>query len=157
MYLRLLAINARKQVPIERVMAYENAGVPLSIFSDEGTILSCKKSVFMQKLEGLLPDEPITSITGAHAMILDANAIVHTLKVPDGTGGEIRYTDMAASFVAYSLGMCRKTCGDRLSQFHVVFDWYFAHSVKYATREKRASRFRANLHHVLQDSTIPKD
>ena len=36
MYLRLLAINAYEKVPLERVLAFENATVPLCLFCDNG-------------------------------------------------------------------------------------------------------------------------
>ena len=40
MYIRLLAVNAIKKVPLHRVMAFENAPVPMSIFNEEGTVVS---------------------------------------------------------------------------------------------------------------------
>ena len=43
MYLRLLAINAKKNVPLERVLSFENSAVPLSLFADDGSLLSGKK------------------------------------------------------------------------------------------------------------------
>ena len=54
MYLRLLAINAFKKVPLQRVLSFENAPVPLSLFTDEGCIMMTKKSDFLDKLEGLI-------------------------------------------------------------------------------------------------------
>ena len=55
MYLRLLAINAYKQVLLKRVMSFENATVPLSLFTDDGEMISPTKSDFMHKLEELIP------------------------------------------------------------------------------------------------------
>lgn len=37
MYLRLLAVNAMKKVPLQRVLSFENSPVPLSIFADDGS------------------------------------------------------------------------------------------------------------------------
>ena len=51
MYLRLLAINAYKHVPLQRVMPFENTTVPLSLFTDAGEMVSPMKSDFMHKLE----------------------------------------------------------------------------------------------------------
>ena len=34
-FLRLLAVNCNKKVPLERVLSYENAPVPLSLFTEE--------------------------------------------------------------------------------------------------------------------------
>ena len=40
MYMRLLAANGVKRVPLERVMSFENAPVPLSIFNEDGTMVN---------------------------------------------------------------------------------------------------------------------
>ena len=57
MYLRLLAINAKKRVPLERVSAFENATVPLSLFCDNGKLVTRKNSDFLDKLESLIEPE----------------------------------------------------------------------------------------------------
>lgn len=54
MYLRLLAINAMKKVPIERVLSYENSPIPLSLFTEDGSMIIPNKSQFMHKLSPLL-------------------------------------------------------------------------------------------------------
>lgn len=54
MFLRLLAINSYKKVPLQRLMAFENAPAPLSIFQEDGTMRSCTKSDFMHMLEDLV-------------------------------------------------------------------------------------------------------
>ena len=51
MYLRLMSVNARKKMPLTRVMSFENAPVPLSLFSEDGTMHSSKKSEFMHRIE----------------------------------------------------------------------------------------------------------
>ena len=48
MYLRLLAMNTFKKVPLERVMFFENVPFPLSMFSDDGSMISCTKSDYAQ-------------------------------------------------------------------------------------------------------------
>ena len=50
-YLRLLAINSLKKVPPDRVLSFENAYVPLSLFTDDECMMSNKKSDFLEKLE----------------------------------------------------------------------------------------------------------
>jgi len=59
MYLRLLAVNTVKKVPLQRVMVFENAPVPMSIFIDDGTMV---KSDTMHKLEELILGNNITSL-----------------------------------------------------------------------------------------------
>ena len=157
MYLRLLAINNQKQVPLERVMGYENSAVPLSMFTNEGLMLSGNKSVFLHKLEGLIHDEVITDIPEADAIITDANAILHVLRVPDTKSSEVTYDDMAALFLRYLLASSRNTCGHGLSQIHTVFDKYDVDSPKTEARGKRAKGRPAILYHVTPEASVPKD
>ena len=44
---------------ILRIMSFENAAVPLSLFADYGSLLSYTKSDFKHKLEELVSEEPI--------------------------------------------------------------------------------------------------
>ena len=156
MYLRLLTINYQKQVLLERVMAYENAAVPLSIFSDEGFMLSGKKSKFFYKLESLIPGNPIQQVSDGDAIIFDANAILHALRVTEKETWEVTYADMADSFLAYLLALSRKTCGIENSQIHAVFDRYVPNSTKAATCEKRAGGTIATKFHVTSEAPVPK-
>ena len=119
MYLRLLAINASKRVPLERLISYEDTAVPLSIFSDDGGILSGTKSVFMQKLESILPNEPITSITNADAVIVDANATLYELQVPATLNST--YDQMAGKFTNHTLGVCTALCGSSIATLKHAF------------------------------------
>ena len=50
-YIRLLAINSFKKVPFEKVMSFEKAPAPLSLFDDSCKMIANKKSDFMEKLE----------------------------------------------------------------------------------------------------------
>ena len=79
MYMRLLAFNAKKQVPLQRVMPYENAPVPLSIFAKDGSMTTCVKSDFLHKLENLLPEQGPLSIIGADAVIFNGHATIQML------------------------------------------------------------------------------
>lgn len=156
-YMRLMALNARKKVPRERVMAFENAHVPLSLFSDEGVMFECKKSVFMQKLEALLPGDPLTSIPGADAMIIDGNAILHTLKSSVMMGIDLTYADTAETFFKFCLELSRRLCGEDLTQIHVLFDRYFEDSLKKATRDKRSCGLDGGCFVVEQNKSVPDD
>ena len=57
---------------------FENTPVSTSMFSEDGTLLKCKKSDFMTMLEGLLP-ERIIHIQKADTIIFDGMAIVQSL------------------------------------------------------------------------------
>ena len=151
MYLRLLAINSKKKVPLEN----ENAPVPLSIFNDDGSMLSGNKAVFMHKLETLLDGDPITSIPGADTIIFDGNVVIQMLKVPSGP--ETTYKSMAMAFQEHILRVSKAICGNALSQVHVVFDRYLQSSIKGDTRVKRSGTSKGNIHLIIPDGRIPKD
>ena len=78
MYLRLLALNAKKKVPLERVLSFKNSPVPLSMFKDDGSMHGTKEG-FIKKLESLLPGDPLTVIDGADAVIIYAMAVIRVL------------------------------------------------------------------------------
>ena len=132
MYLRLLAINSFKKVPLERVMSFENAPVPLSLFDDNGKMVANKKSDFMEKLEFLLdPTLIVKDIDAVDAIIFDGMAVIQMLK-PVVSPVKTTYSDLASIFWSYVLN---KSQG--INTIHVVFDRYFENSLKSQTREKR--------------------
>lgn len=155
MYLRLMAVNARKKMPIGRVMSFENAPVPLSLFSDDGAMVSCKKSDFMHKLEELLP-EKITEIPPADAVLFDGHAIIQALQAPEKQVNMITFRDMASDFLSYVKSLCNQLIGaNEQSQMHVIFYHYDPQSIKGQTRENRNRNRAATIHHIQIDGKIP--
>ena len=120
MYVRFLAMNAFIKVPLERVLSFENAPVPLSMFSDDGSMISCTKSDFMRKLESLLENK-IVSIQSADCIIFDAMATIQMLPLPTQTL-KISFSDMAKQFLQYILQCSRAI--QTVTQIHIVFDRY---------------------------------
>ena len=57
MYMRLLAINIMKKIPLKRVMSFENS-VPISLFR----LLNATKSKFMHNIEDLLSNKSHNSL-----------------------------------------------------------------------------------------------
>ena len=103
MYMRLLAINTFKKVPLERVLSFENAPVPLSLFSNNGTITSTKKSDFLEKLESLVPDDSLSfeASNMVDCFVFDAMAVVQMLT--PNNGPKTTFQMMASSFWRYIL------------------------------------------------------
>ena len=56
-------------------MSFENSAIPLSLFTEDGQMLSPTKSQFMHKLEGLL-ESKTTEVRDVEAMIIDGNAVI---------------------------------------------------------------------------------
>ena len=114
MYMRLLAANAVKKVPLERVMSFENAPVPLSIFNEDGTMVTTVKSHFLHKLEQLSPGQPAASLPTCDAIIFDGNAKIHALP-PDAE--TTTFKSMALKFYNHIRSQSNST-----RQIHIVFD-----------------------------------
>lgn len=123
MYLRLLAINSKKKVPISRVMSFENAPVLLSMFSDDGSMIKGTKSVFMQKLESLLDPVPLTNIDTVDTVIFDGHAVIQSLPVPAiSDNRQLSFSDMAKAFLSHIVAASKSICATSPSEVHVVFD-----------------------------------
>ena len=75
MYMRLLAMNSTKKLPLYRIMKFENAPVPLSLFAEDGTVRSCVKSDFRNKLEELVDGGCRDDITEADIVIFDGHTV----------------------------------------------------------------------------------
>ena len=126
-------MNTFKKVPLERVMSFENAPFSLSMFSDDGSMISCTKSDFMCKLESLLENK-IVSIKSADCIIFDAMATIQMLPLPTQTL-KISFSDMAKQFLQCILQCSRAI--QSVTQIHIVFDRYKENSLKLQTRQKR--------------------
>jgi hypothetical protein len=118
-YLRLLALNSKKNVSVKRVMAFENAPVPLSLFTDEGKINpSTSKAQFMHKLEELLPAPETTKVNACNAANYDGHAFLQ-LMVAGPSMGKITFADMAQKFVDYIIQSTR-AISTTVSLIHVA-------------------------------------
>ena len=135
MYIRLLAINSFKKVPLERVMSFENAPVPLSLFDDSGKMIANKKSDFMEKLETLIsPNLILKALSGVDCIIFDGMAVIQMLK-PVTSLVKPTFSDLANMFWTHILHS-----SEGINVVHVVFDRYFENSIKTQTREKRGDQ-----------------
>ena len=147
MYIRLVAINAHKNIPIQQVFSYENAAIPLSMFSEDGQMISTTKSNFMHKLESVSPGK-ITTVQNIDAILLDGHAVIQVLK-PNQM--ETTFNDMAKQFMNYVVNNRTE------QQIHVVFDRYFSDSLKSQTRMKRYGTVKPNTIHIFPEAKIPKN
>ena len=135
MYIRLLAINSFKKVPLERVMSFENAPAPLSLFDDSGKMIANKKSDFMEKHGTLIsPNLILKELSAIDCVIFDGMAIIQMLK-PVSSLIKPTFRDLAHMFWTHILNK-----SEGISAVHVVFDRYLENSIKTQTREKRGDQ-----------------
>lgn len=156
MYLRLAAVNAKKKVPIERLMSFENAPVPLSMFGESGAMLSGKKSDFMHKLEDLVSKEIRDKVDIPACVIHDGHALIRKLPGPSELGDKVSFRDMARSFTTYMLHLSNSASSD-VPEIHIVFDRYEQVSIKSQERETRAGRQNVIQHHIRLDLPAPRN
>ena len=147
MYLRLLTINSFKKVPLDRVLSFENAHVPLSLFTDDECMMSTKKSDFLEKLEGLAgPENILRSIEAPNCTIFDGMAVIQMLQPSPGL--KRTYQQMAADFWSFILS------NSEVATIHVVFDRYEANSLKSQTRQKRGENISSCAPVSIQNNMV---
>ena len=135
MYLRLLAVNSRKKVPLGRVMSFENAPIPLSMFTEDGEMISCAKSQIVPCLEGLTESEKVLCIQSCDTIIYDGHACIQMMDVPQ-MSGTVMFEDMARQFFDCILNKSKHSNdGSSVTKLHVVFDRYLQGSIKGQTRQ----------------------
>lgn len=157
MYLRLLAINAVKRVPLQRVLAFENAPVPLSLFNEDGTMSACTKSDFMHKLEEIVTDEIKRKLeVPVDAVIFDGHAVIQALPPPPCSPLQATFLDVAKGFHSYIKG-ASKNISTTVTQVHVVFDRYLENSIKSQTREARSAGKSKRTYKVRGEAKVPPD
>jgi hypothetical protein len=149
MYLRLLAVNAQKRVPIQRVMSFENSPVPLSMFTEEGLIATCNKSDYMHKLEELVPGDGIAAVDLCDTIIFDGHAIIQALSTPNIIV-KATFKYMADAFMSHIMSHSKN-----IASLHVVFDRYLDNSIKCQTREKRGANHMTQVYHIELDIAVP--
>ena len=153
-FFRLLAVNCNKKVPLECVLSYENAPVPLSLFTEEGIMLSCVKSDFMHKLDDLVPGDKISKINVCDAVIFDGHAVIQML-APPSTSIKTTFKEMASRFCKYTMQTVQHMEPTDELRIHIIFDNYLESTIKKTTRVKRGDSDRGIVYHIQADISIP--
>ena len=124
--------NFRKMVSLTRVMSFENTSVPLSMFTEDGKMISCAKSQIVPCLEGLTE-----SIPSCDTVIYDGHVCIQMIYLPQ-ISGTVMFEDMARRFCDFLLNNSKHSNnGSSVTQLHVVFDRYLRDSIKVQTMQKR--------------------
>ena len=139
MYLRLLAVNSVKKVPLNQVMSFKNAPVPVSLFNEDGTMTQSTKSDFMHKLEETIAGNKMTRLeSDVNAIIFDGHAVIQTL-APKYTALHVTYDNMAEGFMSHIINISKHISPNNYPDIHIAFDKYISGSIKSQTRERRSS------------------
>ena len=105
--------------------------MPLSLFCDNGKMVTTKKSELLEKLEGLAePEIVLRTVKDVDSIVFDGMAIIKMLPVP--TSAAIpTHDDMASLFWKHVLCV-----SESIPAIHVMFDKYLANNLKTQTCEK---------------------
>ena len=154
MYLRLLAVNSRKKVPLIRVISFENAPVPLSMFTENGKMTYCATSELVPCLEWLIESETITSIPSCDAFIFDGHACIQTMGASQ-ISDTVTFEEMASRFFSFVLNTSKRSNNENsMIQLHIVSDRYLQGSIKGQIKHKRIAGCQGNVHRVRPDIRI---
>ena len=100
----------------------ENSPVPLSMFKEDGTMITSKKSELMYRLETLVPNK-LTISEIVDSTVYDGPAVIQLLKTPQNQMS-VSFSEMASHFMRYIFAANHMYSREAL-QIHIVFDRYF--------------------------------
>ena len=92
-------------------------------------MLSCTKSDFMHKLEGLLTEKTTSIQDTVDTLIFDGHAIIQSL-TPGVSTPMVSFKSMASWFYSYINRCVKSMKTSEHFQIHVIFDKYYEDSVK---------------------------
>lgn len=155
MYMRLLAVNSLKKMPLHRIMSFENSSVPLSIFTNDGRLQSSgAKSDFMHKLKEILPGGTLKQVSEVDLQVIDGHAYIQMLQVPSQSQ-LLTFKDIGKMLLQKVIYVACKIVRDQ-SDIHIVFDNYEEERIKSQEREKRSSK-GGIAHHIQLNGNVPKN
>ena len=115
---------------MENVLQYSLRPFPLPFATAKGNLVKTAKSKLLNIIETEMQDGLIESVAGACALILDAMAILQSMKITCCTFGELAH-ELLVKIVKMAICL-------RSKRVDFVSDRYSMHSIKNLEREKRS-------------------
>ena len=142
----LIAANTR-EINLKKVLSYELSAVPFALAHQDGSIRKTIKSVLAKMLkdqvEVLQRLSPDSALETAH--ILDGMAIVQMMK----SAGASTFGELASKY--YTAITAQSSC----KEVHMVFDQYWATSIKGGERSRRGSSNSLEVYIYGPSTPIP--
>lgn len=127
-YLRHLAVNTAKRVPLDLALSLENSRILWSMFN-AGWHIDKHQRVSLHEYTGRNAHRIRASKCLWHYVT------IRVLPVPNMGGEDASYSMIAQTFLDYVIFLSSSVCGATLVQIHVVFDRYLEDSIKASTRK----------------------
>lgn len=157
LFRRLLAVSKNRDVDLQRVLSYELAAVPPSLFHDDGAIRKTDKSELAKKLESVsdeIVELPVLlgSEESTAAYIIDGMALIQTLNE-----NVFKTFNDLAEIIAKKLIRLLKNPVYQAGEVIIVFDRYDRpSSIKLDERERRGAAVSASQTHlIVGNRTVP--
>ena len=146
----LIAANTR-EINLKEVLSYELSSVPFGLAHQDGSIHKTTKRVLAKMLKDqveVLPHlSPATALETVH--ILDGMAIVQMMK----SAGASTFGELASKhYTAITAPLAQSSC----KEVHMVFDQYWATSIKGGERSRRGSSSSLEVYIHGPSTPIPK-
>ena len=142
-YSRVKRLQQVRDINLKDILLYELAAVPPSMFEDSGDMRIIKtKSVLKKKLQVEVSERLCPP---PDAVIVDGCAVLWVIQWP--TSGTVE--DYIKSLMAYVIGLLQRC------DTYLIFDRYYADSIKNATRSARAGKEASRRHQLSLSTPLP--
>ena len=148
---RLLIAANTQEINLKEVLSYKLSSVPFALAHQDGSIRKTTKSVLAKMLEDQVEVQPhlspATALETVH--ILDEMAIVQMMK----SAGASTFGELASKYyTAITAPLAQSSC----KEVHMVFDQYWATSIKGGERSRRGSSNSLEVYIHGPSTPIPK-
>ena len=142
LFARISLVAQKRSLNMRDVFEFPLGPLPWSLAESLGSLKKTSKASLLHKLEGNV--EPLESLNGHHALIVDGMAYVQQSKVDNKTFG-----DFAKDLLTRIL-----VVGKKSSRIDVVFDEYRELSIKNVERSRRSSGSHLLFQSIVSTSKI---
>jgi hypothetical protein len=132
LFAKMLLIARSRDVDMKEVLQYSLRPFPLPLATSDGNLVKTAKSKLLHLIENRTTDHLVDRIEGDKVLILDAMAILHTIKIIPSTFGEL-----AHKLLVMVVELAVKSKAKRVD---FVCDRYPAQSIKDFERAIRGER-----------------
>jgi hypothetical protein len=130
LFAKMLLIVKNRNLDLKEVLQYSLRSFPLSLATLEGNLVKSTKSKLLNIIENEVEEALVEHIAGENALIIDAMALLQSMKIRSTTFGEL-----ALEILTRIVQMASFSNSKRVD---LVCDRYPDHSIKNLERKKRS-------------------
>ena len=142
----ITAYEAGRKVNLYEILKHELMPVPIALAETDGTLRSGAKSLLMDAMTSGTTCPPTIKPEGTSCLIIDGHALIQAIGKPARAK---TFGDLAGIFVRSVV-----QSGFLFDRIDVLFDRYYATTIKVSTRTKR-SKSAQPIRKVVTDGSVP--